>query len=199
MTKMRSQKGATLVIALIMLVLLTLFALSALNSSTTNLKVVGNMQTRSEALNAAQQVIEATISSTQFTTANFATATNPVLNPCGGPDTLCVDAAGNFGTVPTAPGVLYTIQLTPKPACITVRSIKTSELSLTSPADLACTTGQAQQFGVGGAVTGDSLCANSVWQVNAETTVVATSAKAANIVQGIGTRISTDDMVTSCL
>ena len=45
MTNRRSrQQGATLMIALIMLIMLTLFAISAMNTSTTNLRVVGNMQ-----------------------------------------------------------------------------------------------------------------------------------------------------------
>jgi len=66
MTPMRSQRGSTLFIGLVMLVILTMFAVSSLNSSTINLKVVGNMQSRSEALNAAQEAIETTISTPQF-------------------------------------------------------------------------------------------------------------------------------------
>ena len=46
MTSMRRQRGATLVIALIMLVLLTLFAVSSLNTANTNLRIVGNMQAK---------------------------------------------------------------------------------------------------------------------------------------------------------
>ena len=53
----RKQGGTTLIIALIMLVLLTLFAVSSFNTANTNLKVVGNMQQKSEALNAAQEAI----------------------------------------------------------------------------------------------------------------------------------------------
>jgi len=65
----RRQRGMSLLIVLIMLVVLTLFALSAINLSTGNLKVVGNMQARqvNEAL--GLQAIEAVINSVNaFTT-----------------------------------------------------------------------------------------------------------------------------------
>ncbi len=57
-----SQKGATLVIALVMLVVLTLLVISAMRTSTTNLRIVGNMQMQEEASTAAQQAIEQVIS-----------------------------------------------------------------------------------------------------------------------------------------
>lgn len=194
MTRMRSQRGATLLVALIMLVLLTLFAISALNTSTTNLKVVGNMQARTEALNAAQQAVETAISTTLFTTS----PADAIANPCGTANTLCIDAAGNFVTNPSDPSVLYTVRLTPQPACVYVRSIKTSELNLSLAADRNCVAGQTQQHGVAGAVSGDSLCAYSVWDITAESVAAVSGARVA-VTQGIGIRISTDDMATSCL
>lgn len=57
------QAGATLLVSLIMLVLITLFALSAINSSTMNLRIAGNMQSQDEARTAAQQAIEQFITS----------------------------------------------------------------------------------------------------------------------------------------
>lgn len=199
MMKMRAQQGATLVIALIMLVLLTLFAVSALNTGTTNLKVVGNMQTRNEAFNAAQQVIEATISTSQFIAPDFATGTNPVPNSCdGAPDKLCTDAAGNF--VANAANALYTIQLNPKPACVAGRAIKLgeSEIDYGRADNRSCWAAPPQLLGVAGAVTGDSLCANMVWEITAETTAVVSGAKAAVVVQGVGSRILTDDVAALC-
>ncbi len=64
------QRGATLVVGLIMLLLLTLMVGSAFTLSTTNLKAVGNMQVREEAIAAANAAIEQIISG--------AFATNPV-------------------------------------------------------------------------------------------------------------------------
>jgi len=72
----RSQRGATLITALVMLVVLTLLVISAINSSTTNLRIAGNMQIQTEATASAQQAIEQVISS-NFT-ANPASATIPI-------------------------------------------------------------------------------------------------------------------------
>ena len=59
----KRQRGVALVIGMIMLVLLTLLVVSAINTSTTNLKVAGNMQSEDEARAMAQQAIEQFISS----------------------------------------------------------------------------------------------------------------------------------------
>lgn len=182
-----SQRGATLLIALIMLVLLTLFAVSALKTSTTSLKVVGNMQSATEAMNAAQEAIETVISTPVF----ISTPSNAVLNPCGAANTLCTDINGD-GTTD------YTTQLTPAPSCVSKQTIKISELNLSNSDDVGCTTGQAQTFGVSGANTGDSLCASTVWEVTAVSTGATTGASV-TVTQGVGVRISTDNMATSCL
>lgn len=187
MTGMHSQRGATLFIALVMLVMLTMFAVSSLNSSTSNLKVVGNMQSRSEALNAAQETIETVISTPLF----IANPANAVLNPCGAANTLCTDLTGDGNPD-------YTTQLMPMPSCVAKNGIKMSELVLTNIEDLGCAAGQAQQFGVAGAVTGDSLCANTLWEITAQTTGALNSARV-TVTQGVGVRISADDMATSCL
>lgn len=55
------QKGATLVVGLIMLVAITLLMISAFSLSGGNLKAVGNMQFRNEAIAAANMAIEQTI------------------------------------------------------------------------------------------------------------------------------------------
>lgn len=60
---MRLQRGATLIVGLIMLVLITLMVTAAFMLSTTNLKAVGNMQYRDEAIAAANAAIEQVISS----------------------------------------------------------------------------------------------------------------------------------------
>jgi len=58
----RAQRGATLVIGMIMLVLITLIVVSAFTLSSSNLKSVGNMQMRQESAAAASQTIETYIS-----------------------------------------------------------------------------------------------------------------------------------------
>lgn len=62
------QRGATLVVALIMLLLLTLLVSGAFNLSSVNLKAVGNVQARSEALAAVNTALEDVIS-TDFVSA----------------------------------------------------------------------------------------------------------------------------------
>lgn len=74
------QSGATLVVGLIMLVAITLLMISAFSLSGGNLKAVGNMQFRNEAIAAANIVIEQTIN------LNFA-----ALDPADYPATVDVD------------------------------------------------------------------------------------------------------------
>ncbi|HWI14443.1 MAG TPA: PilX N-terminal domain-containing pilus assembly protein [Burkholderiales bacterium] len=187
MMQRKSQRGATLVIALIMLVLLTLFALSAMNTGTGNLKIVGNMQSRTEAISAAQEAIETVISSPLF----IANPANAVLNACGAANTICTDINGD-GTTD------YTTRLNPQPACVTKRVKPIAELDLSKSDDIGCTAGQQQTFGVTGTTTGNSLCADTVWEITAETTSALNGAQS-TVTQGIGVRISADNMATSCL
>lgn len=64
-----AQRGATLVVALIMLALITLLVVNAFTLSSSNLKAVGNMQIRDEAVAAANKALE------QILSVNF---TNPL-------------------------------------------------------------------------------------------------------------------------
>lgn len=58
-----TQRGATLIVALIMLVLITLLVSSGFALSASNLQAVGNMQNRNEAIAAANKAIEQVLSS----------------------------------------------------------------------------------------------------------------------------------------
>jgi Tfp pilus assembly protein PilX len=60
---LRAQRGATLVVGLIMLVLITLVVTSAFMLSTGNLRAVGNMQFRNEAIAAANAAAEEVLNS----------------------------------------------------------------------------------------------------------------------------------------
>jgi Tfp pilus assembly protein PilX len=190
----RRQRGTTLIVALIMLVLMTLFAVSSFNTANTNLKVVGNMQQKNEALNAAQAAVESVISTPQF----IANPANAVLTPCGSANTLCTDVTGDGVADFTSTLVGPDYPTGPhQPTCVTVRPIKNQELVLTNPEDLGCSSGQQQQFGVAGAVTGDSLCANTVWEVRART-VSSLGGAMVILTQGVGVRVSSDAAGTSC-
>ena len=194
-TELRRQSGATLIVTLVMLIMLTLFAISAMNTSTTNLQVVGNMQVRHEGLRATQEAIEATLSTTQFKE----TPLNAVANPCGAANTLCTDLNGDG--VPE-----LTTRLTPAPACKQARIIKVSELSVASPVseDVGCLQAQQQgTFAVAGAQTaGDSLCGQTVWEITAQTlnsgAAIATSDVNVGVTQGVGVRMPALDVVSNC-
>src|SRR5690606_24855131 len=98
------------------------------NTANVNLKVVGNMQAKAEALNASQATIEAVISTPQF----VGSPENAVPVPCGTANTVCTDLTGD--------GVAeFTTTLTPDPTCVTVRVIKNVELDiLNSQEDQGC-------------------------------------------------------------
>jgi Tfp pilus assembly protein PilX len=61
------QRGVTLIVGLIMLILITLMVTTAFTLNTSNLKSVGNMQFRNEALAAANKAMEQIVSQ-QFVT-----------------------------------------------------------------------------------------------------------------------------------
>lgn len=188
-------RGVTLLVTLVMLVMLTLFALSAMNSSVSNLRMVGNMQLRTEALNATTATLEQAISTTAFSDS----PTNAIANPCGGvPNTLCTDVNGD-GTAD------YVTTLTPVPFCIQGRPLKVSELNITGPAseDVGCLQGQSQQGGVIGAgATGNSLCGSAVWNITAQTLTAGTTTANTDVnvtaVQGVGIKMGALDLVTNC-
>ena len=102
------QRGATLIVGLIMLLLFTLMISTTFMLSSTNLKAVGNMQSRNEALAAANMAINLMMS-TAFTTAPAADTVNVDLNNDGTDDYLvelaqpqCVQASLAAATAPSS-------------------------------------------------------------------------------------------------
>lgn len=68
------QRGASLIVGLIMLALITLMMLTAFNMSSSNLRTVGNLQTREEATAAANAALEQVISTPAIFSATALTA-----------------------------------------------------------------------------------------------------------------------------
>jgi Tfp pilus assembly protein PilX len=62
-SSLQYQRGATLVVGLVMLALITVLVTTAFTLSSTNLKSVGNMQFRSEAIAAVNKAIEQVLAS----------------------------------------------------------------------------------------------------------------------------------------
>lgn len=181
-----TQRGITMLITMILLVLLTMVLITSFNISKTNLAVVGNMQHKNEVVSAAQQAIEEAISTTRLTES----PDGVFLAPCDGPNSMCFDSNGD-GTND------ITVRLEPQPTCVYSKNIKNTDLDLGQPTDLVCATGTQQSFGVAGSVTGDSRCADSVWDVNAQAIDEATGARV-EVAQGVGVRVLVEDIETDC-
>lgn len=81
-TSRSSQRGATLVVGLILLTVITLMVVAAFTLSNTNLKSVGNMQFRNEAIAAANKATEQIIAS-DFTVSTASQEINVDLNNDG--------------------------------------------------------------------------------------------------------------------
>lgn len=81
----KGQRGATLIISLIMLVLITLMVFSSFSLSSSNLKTVGNVQVHEEAVASANEAIELVLSSA-FADAPVAQSINVDINKDGTTD-----------------------------------------------------------------------------------------------------------------
>jgi len=155
----RGQRGSTLLMALIMLVLLTLMGLASINTATSNLKVVGNMQYQQEAIGAAQSAINVVMSKGSYFS-----------DPSTAPTSTTVDVHGD-GTPD------YTVALA-QPCILSTKDILVSELSLTNADDLLClSSSTVKNAGIMGQNVGASKsdCANVTWRVTA--TVADTGSK----------------------
>ncbi len=158
MTLRYRQRGAALIVSLIMLLLITVLAISAFTLGKSNLQIVGNMQQRNQAFAAAQGAVALTISSTQFTVS----PTNAIPNPCNGvANTTCVDVNGDG--VPD-------VNVVVTPICDSIQPIPVSQLNFANPNDAGCLIGASQDFGIAGASNNNSMCSNSVWDIQASAT-----------------------------
>jgi Tfp pilus assembly protein PilX len=184
--RIRLQKGATLFVGLIMLLLTSIVVMSLFYFGKGNLQIEANMQQRNEVLGAAQSTVETAISSTLF----FTNPSNIFPVYCQTANTLCIDA--NADGVPD-----ITVALTPTPSCIKVQAIQNFNLDLSNTEDLGCSIGVQQNYGIAGAVTNNSMCADSVWEITANASDTVTQAQAF-VTQGIAVRIPLDSSAVSC-
>jgi hypothetical protein len=166
---MHAQRGAALVVSAIMLVLLTLLALAVINMSTANLRVANNEQQKTQTISSAQQAIEQVVS------------TNFPANPQ--PTTVTVDIDNDGKTD-------YNVAVD-KPVCNNSVPIKLVELNITDPQDVACFASAASSGSgaVGNAGSGNSVCANTQWDVRATATDAMNSGATVTVHQGVGQRV----------
>jgi Tfp pilus assembly protein PilX len=162
------QQGLTLFVVLIILILITLVSITSFKLSTNNLQVVGNMQLRNQTMAAAQAAIENTISRPTFTTVPNVGVTSYA-------------SVGGSGT--------NDIQVVTTPTCVQIQPITTSNLNVSNPNDAACMIGVGQQNGVVGTNSTNSMCANSVWNIQAVATDLSTNSTS-TITQGEAVRVA---------
>lgn len=181
------ERGATLVVSMIMLLLISLLAVSSFTLGKGNLQIVGNMQQRNQAFSAAQAAVAAVISSTQFTsTPTNAIPSNAVPAYCtGGANLTCSDVNGDGN---------QDIVVAVAPACDSIQPIPVTQLDYTNPNDAGCLIGTSQDFGITGASNNNSMCSNSVWDVQASATDQMSGANYV-IDQGVAVRVSS---TTAC-
>ncbi len=192
-THPRRQQGMTLVVGLIMLVMISLAAVATYQMSKTTLEVVGNMQYLNEAVASANSVLQEAMSRE----AMFTTPTNVLTGTCGAPNTKCFDYNGD-GTN----DVRVTLQ---PPVCVRAQALLISQLNLTpNPTtgvipDAGCAK-QSELSGIEGANTGQSLCTETTWEMQAvaQDVTAGTTGAAATVTQGVGVRIATTLANTFC-
>lgn len=162
------QRGATLITALVMLVVLTLLVISAINSSSSNLRIAGNMQMQEEVIAAAQQASEQVLSS-NFTK-NPASAVIAVdINNDGSVDyTANVDMPVCTGSAP-----LRNDSPNLPPQCISSSTAQNTGIMFTS----------------GAAATLSSWCAAQQWDVR---TSVSDNTTGANVTLHQGVSLNVD-------
>jgi Tfp pilus assembly protein PilX len=188
-THRRRQRGMALVVGLIMLTLMTLLAITSFNIGRTSLEIVANMQQNAGAIRAANSAIEEAISTTRL----FESPDSVFLTPCAGANTRCY----NLYSDDPNDGFTITVALTPKPVCVQAQKLLNANLDVKNGDDFGCITGAGQVFGIEGVKSGESLCANSVWEINAVATDPLTQTQA-TVTEGAAVRVSSAIVETSC-
>lgn len=128
----RGQKGATLIVGLIMLLLFTLMISSAFMMSSTNLKAVGNMQSRSEALAAANMAINLVLSN-EFTDSPAAAEEEIDLNDDGTVDYTVAIAEPECIAASEAPATAPSSVSLPSMSSITWNTVWEIRASVSDP------------------------------------------------------------------
>ena len=155
MKSVQGQRGATLVVSMIMLMVITVLVVYSIRSGNINLRIAGNMQRQGEAMMASQQVIERVIEQIK-TVDNIALipAQNVTITNAGASYTVTTNAMGAAGS------------------CILSVAVPAGELSDTNPDDQPCFEdlgGKEPMIGADGKPLpgAPSGCKNQTWEVRA--------------------------------
>ena len=169
--KKHREKGAVLLVSMIMLIVMTLLVVFAIRSGNTNLRIAGNMQSQAEAGAATQQVIEQVIEQIKVT------------------EDLSLIAAQS---IPVSMGnVTYTVAVLPLNKCLMDIPVLNSALNPANANDLACFENPDEDKAIkadGTLTTKPSACKTQQWDIEAGVTD-ATSGTKVTQVQGISIRV----------
>ncbi len=177
-SQVSKQQGVVLPVALIMLVMMLLIAIVSFNMGRQNTIIAGNMQHKAEVVSSANQTVEAVISKTTF-------ISNPSRALPGNKATYDVNGDGKND---------ITVTLSPVPCVKKVQIIKNSELDVVNNVDdrKCASYNPTAPGGIDGMETGNSQCANSVWEINAVAVDNVTGAEA-TVTTGVGVRIAANN------
>jgi hypothetical protein len=186
----RRQRGLSLIVALIMLIVMTMTLLMLFRMSNTGTQIVGNMQFRNEALASATSAVQEVLSTVRM----FAAPNLLFLDACEGSfNRRCYDLNGDGDDD-------VQVDVVP-PSCVGGNILLNADLNLGNPFQRGCLIGESQNFGVEGVATGNSLCANTIWEVRAQAgdfgASGATGARV-TVVQGVGVQVRTATAQTFC-
>ena len=173
------QRGAVLIVALVMLVLITLTGVSTASLIRDNSRVLQNFETRAAVRNAAISALQQAIArGTLVSTGTVFTS------PCTTARTVCIDADGDGSTV-AGQDIEVTIGTL---RCVSATILRNDELNVfTSAEDASCY--QPQQI--------FSLCAEAVWDVEA-TAVDPVTGASSTVRQGLSTRTPANTVSSAC-
>lgn len=185
MMRKHGQRGATLLVALVMLVVLTLLVVSAIRASSANLRIAGNMQMQTEASVAAQQAIESVLS-TNFTDAAYLAKNFPA----GAASSVAVDI-NNDGTFD------YTAAIS-QPSCTGSIPVLNSDPVIPAECVSSSTASNTGIMSASGAAvaTAQSWCNAQQWDVGTRATSLSGSGASSNLHQGVYLYVPTG---TACL
>ena len=163
------QRGATLVISLIMLVVVTMLVVYSIRSGNTNLRIAGNMQSQEEAVAATQAVIEKVIEQIKVT------------------DNITLITAQTV-TLPTG-GVAASVT----PVCRFSVPVLNETLNSSNANDIPCFASQDVDLPIksdGTMSSKPSSCKQQTWEIQASVADTATGASVTQI-QGLAIRVPT--------
>ncbi|MBB5203613.1 hypothetical protein HNQ51_000906 [Inhella inkyongensis] len=186
--------------ALIFLLVFAVMAATMFRSSLTSVQALGNMQSRNETINAANDALDKVLSSADF-------ATNPAVLTAEtnkAPFRLDVNGDGVNDISVDFPVVTIDGKAKAGPRCLRVEPVPKSQIDPDSEQMRQCSgedgsshSGLGQQTGSGSSPVNQGLsgCSNTEWSITMQARDEVTNARV-NVVQGVGVRVPTASVST---